>query len=357
VTKYRQIEDWLRKEIKTGVFKPGDKIPTETELAAQFSASKHTVRKAVSNLIQMGWLEAKRGSGVYCIDAEEKRIKYISYVTSTLDHYIFPGLIRSINLPLFERGYHFTLNESESQVAVEKRILMELRKREVAGIIITPVFSGAGPSNRDLIAEIDDSGIPVILLDNHFPDTSLSVIAMNDREGGALAVQYLIERGHTKIGVFYSDEYYPFNLRKEGALDGMREKGIEINGDWILNVRNFSRLNTDAYAAIAEMLKDPAGRPTAVFCCNDQLCLQAINAAEDLGLHVPEDLSLIGFDNSDYADLRPISLTSIDHPNLEMGGLAVKFLLEKIEHPEMELVHRAFIKPKIVERRSVRQRT
>jgi GntR family transcriptional regulator of arabinose operon len=111
---------------------------------------------------------------------------------------------------------------------------------------------------------------------------------------------------------------------------------------------------SEASVAAERFLRGAKELPSAFVCGNDEDALRLIDVAERQGIRVPDDLSVVGFDNSDIAQLEKISLTSVDHPSFEIGERAANILLDKIFHPEIRFVTQTIISPSLVERNSVR---
>jgi GntR family transcriptional regulator of arabinose operon len=352
MSKYRTIAQWIEESIESGRFHPGDKLPSESQLCEQFSASRNAVRQAIAFLANDGWVESKKGIGTFCRLKSRSLSTNVGFVCYYTSSYIFPRIIEGCDQVLFRSGFHLLLNQSEYDLEKENSILQSLRKKRVDGILLEPIYSGTGPSNRELLLELQTSGIPIVLIDNYFPGMEFSYVALDDRKGGEAAASYLVKRGHRRIGVFYKENYYPSLLRKEGAVGFLESNGILVDPTWIVGFQGQEPTGV-AYRAAVEFFEHARELPTAFICCNDEESLQLIQAAEERGLHAPQSLSVISFDNSDLAQLDKISLTSIDHPGRYIGEAATRLLLEKIHHPEDRNFTSSLIEPEVVERRSV----
>jgi GntR family transcriptional regulator of arabinose operon len=350
--KYQKIEQWIKEGIGSGRFLPGDKLPSESQLCEQFGISRNSIRQAINNLIHAGWLESKKGIGTFCLLRNRNLTTNIGFVCYYTRSYIFPRIIHGCDRVLYRSGFHLLLNQSEYDLEKERNILQSLKKKGVDGIIIEPIYSGSEPSNRELLLELQSQGIPIILIDNYFPGADFSFIALDDRRGGQIAASHLWEKGHRRIGILYKENYFPSILRKEGARSFLQERGAEPRADWIIGFRGQEPTGA-AYRAGKAFFARAEELPSAFVCCNDEESLQWIQAAEERSIRVPEQLSIISFDNSDLAKLEKISLTSIDHPGSYMGEAAMNLLLARIYHPEIRNRTTSLIEPVIVERASV----
>jgi len=353
--KYEAIEDWVRKSIQDHKFMPGAKLPSESQLCAQFGVSRNAVRQALRGLAAEGWVESLKGVGTFCRSRppSPELTTNIGFVAFYVSSYIFPEIIRGCDHVLYSKGYNLILNQSEYDLEKERGILLSLRKKRVDGIIISPVYDGKDRSNADLLERLQAEGISIVLCDSTFLDKRFSYVAMDDILGGSAAAAYLWERGHHDIGVFFQDDYMVKLRRIEGVCGFLERHGSPVKQDWIVKFRGQGP-SSEALATAELFFKRASRRPTAFVCSSDEDALHLIQAAERFDIRVPRDLSVIGFDNSSIAQLERVSLTSIDHPGFSMGELAVNLLLEKITHPDLKHVTRTLIMPRIVERGSVR---
>jgi GntR family transcriptional regulator of arabinose operon len=353
--KYQIIEAWIRKSIADGKFTPGAKLPSESQLCAQFGVSRNAVRQAIRNLAHEGWVESLRGIGTFCRSRlpSADLTTNIGFVAFFVSSYIFPEIIRGCDRVLYANGFNLILNQSEYDLEKEKNILLALRKKKVDGIIISPVYDGKDRSNAVLLEQLQAEGIAIVLCDSTFLDNRFSYVAMDDPAGGTAAVSYLWERGHRKIGVFFQEDYIVKLRRTEGVCDFLERQAAPIKPDWICKFTGQGP-SSEAQIAAEHFFSRVKSLPTAMVCSSDEDALQLIQVAERFNIRVPEDLSVIGFDNSSIAQLERVSLTSVDHPSVSMGELMTNALLEKIRHPDIKLVTRTLVTPSIVERSSVR---
>ncbi len=353
--KHELVGSWIRKNITENKLAPGEKLPSESQLCAQFGVSRNAVRQAIRDLAQEGWVQTARGVGTFCrsrVPATQltTNIAFIAFFASS---YIFPEVIRGCDNVLYSRGFNLILNQSEYDLEKERSILLSLRKKHVDGIIIAPVYDGKDRSNAGLLEEMQAEGTAIVLCDSTFLDRRFSFVALDDMAGGAAAASHLWNRGHRNIGVFFQDDYMVKIRRMEGVYGFLERKNSSVRNDWLVKFRGQGP-SSEAPAAAERFFRTAVELPTAFVCSSDEDALHLIQAAEKFNVQVPRDLSVIGFDNSSVAQLERVSLTSVDHPGFSMGEIMTNILLEKIFHPEIQLVTRTLITPMIVERSSVR---
>lgn len=299
-----------------------------------------------------GWLKTQKGVGTFCVTKDRQLTMDIGLVCFFSGSYIFPRISRGCDQVAHRRGFHIVLNQSEDDVAKEHEILSKLQKRRVDGILIEPVFDGTSASNVDLLEQIDASGTPVILLDNHFPGRGFTRVALDDDAGGRRVASYLWEKGHRDIGIAWDSGYLPKRLRRDGAARFLQEAGAPLREAWQVPYKG--PVSSGATASALQALFDGGGPlPTAFICTSDEEAIELYRVAGARGMRIPQDLSVISFDNSSLADLPGISLTSVDHPGQYMGELAVQILLERLLNPGIASTTTSLIAPRLVERDSV----
>jgi GntR family transcriptional regulator of arabinose operon len=222
----------------------------------------------------------------------------------------------------------------------------------VGGIIIAPIYGAGDRSNALMLEEIQNEGIAVVLCDDYFPGRSFSSVVLDDHAGGEEAAGHLWRKGHRKIGIFYQKDFLVKATRMRGVVDFLGKKGAPVPDAWIVGF-NGQGPTSGALAAADRFLKEAKELPTAFVCGNDEDALHLIEVAEKRGIRVPENLSVVGFDNSNIAQLEKVSLTSVHHPSFLIGEKAAEILLDKIFHPEVRFVTQTIITPTLVERNSV----
>ncbi len=192
------------------------------------------------------------------------------------------------------------------------------------------VLAGSIPMSQ---AIIDAAGqIPTVAVGGRGLDVDLpraDILANDNHLGGTLAVRHLIELGHTRIAHIHGLPSVAGRLRMEGYEDTMRAAGL---GDYV-HIEAGDMSEEGGYRATVRLLSGQ-DRPTAIFAANDLTCVGALSAAAALGVRVPEELSLVGFDNSVFARLRALWLTSVDATAFELGQRAARMLLARIERPD-----------------------
>ena len=351
--KYRQITAWLTEEIEKGTLCYGERIPSEKELAEQFGVSRQTVRRALKDLNAEGILVSRRGSGTY-VSVNTRRTSAgetrIAVMLTHVDTYIFPALIRGMESELSREGCILQIAVNDNAVERERMILKELiRTRSVDGLIAEAVKSGLPNPNLDLYREIEKMGIPVLFVNSFYRDLDIPHVSLDDRKAGYLAAKHLLECGHTRIGGIFKSDDGQGHLRYAGYTEALMESDIKIrNGRIIWLDSGESEELEEESRRILKRLQEC----TACVCYNDEVAYKLVDILKKAGKKVPEDISVVGIDNSAKAEFCPVPLTSVRNPVEDLGRTAACkivgriFLGEKMESEEFE--------PKLILRDSVR---
>ncbi|MDT3344986.1 MULTISPECIES: LacI family DNA-binding transcriptional regulator [Microbacterium] len=241
-------------------------------------------------------------------------------------------------------GVTILLGSSGQDAARENAYLDLFREQRVNGVLLTPL------ALDDARAEtLETAGVPIVLLDAE-ADGDLPSVAVDDVEGGYLAVQHLLQQGRRRI-LFAGG---PASVRQVAdRLEGARRALAEVP-EASLEVAATDELTVLAGRLVGEQLarRDAAERPDGVFCANDLLAVGVLQGAGILGsLRVPEDLALIGYDDIDFAQSTVVPLSSIRQPAREIGAAAVDALFALLEDPDAE-PQRIRFRPELVVRAS-----
>jgi len=174
---------------------------------------------------------------------------------------------------------------------------------------------------------------PSIMCCEYPTDYECSYISIDDNSAAYKAVNHLLSTGCKDIGLINCSLKYKYaRHRKDGYLKALKNAGIEPRPEWILSIPYIDY--TLAYSAISQAL-DSSKLPDALFTCSDVFAAAAINAAQRRGIRIPEDLSIIGFDNTETSRLTMPTLTTIGQPGFQIGQQACAVLLEKIANPAL----------------------
>jgi GntR family transcriptional regulator of arabinose operon len=353
--KYMRIVEWTIEQINSGFFQPKAKFLSESELGKRFDCSRQTVRRALEVLEQRGLISRIQGSGTF-ISPVKRPIKNpsvisrngnktVGLISTFMDNYIFPCIIRGIEEIFSSEDIAIQLASTNNLVAGETRALQLMLDRHLDGLIVEPTRSALPCANLDLFHAITNRGIPLIFIDSFYPELSIPYVALDDVKAGYLATKHLIDLGHRNITGIFPHSNRQGHLRYLGFVNALAEQGIPIQDDLITW---HSRENMQQILHGSTLLKN-LSTCTAVLCYNDVTALMLIEFVQKNGRKVPEDLSVIGIDNSELA--RIISLTSVVHPSEKLGEAAASLLLSMMNGEQGKSI---LFPPQLMKRNSVR---
>lgn len=351
--KYLKLYQWLKDQIIEGKLGPGSKVYAELKLAEMFQISRQTVRQAISMLEKEGLVSRTRGSGTYVTEQSEKYIRrntrIIGVVMTYVDDYIFPSIISGINACLSEAGYTMNLHITYNTRYNEEKILRSVLASQLDGLIIEPTKSSLVNTNRGLYEQIARK-LPCIFVNCYYPGLNLPYVMPDNTESVRLITNYLIERGHRRIaGIFKVDDEQG-NLRFSGYAQALQENGLSVD-DSLLTWYQTEDFDYIFEGRSGKRILGYLQTCTAVVCYNDQIAVKLIRFLQENGLHVPDDLSVAGFDDA-HSTWTQMPLTTMAHPKERVGYMAAQNLLKLIEDPSMDATH--VFPPELVERNSIR---
>jgi GntR family transcriptional regulator of arabinose operon len=327
--KYSQLRNYLKKQMQQREINYEQQLPSENALAQQFKMSRHTVREALGDLENQGWIRREQGRGTFCIYSEKLSEKKIAVITTYISDYIFPTLIRGIEEILSCSGYTLILANTSNDKGKEAQCLENLLKQDIAGLIIEPTKSSKENTSLSYFKEFEQRGIPYIFLHALYADLDPAYIIMDDQKGGYMATKYLLQLGHHEIvGIFKTDDLQGLK-RQAGFETALIEHKIALKPEFLGNYVT-EQLLSYPYQ-YAKNLLDKGPRPTAIVCYNDQIALKVMEAIRDEGLRIPDDISVIGYDDSSLAIASEVKLTTIKHPKAEMGRQVARFIIDMVE--------------------------
>ena len=227
----------------------------------------------------------------------------------------------------WEKGYIILMMNTGGDPEIKEAALNTMYDRKVDGLVYATMY------HREVHPHDMLKDLPTVLLDCYVPDRSLPSVVPDEVQGGRQATEYLLGKGHRRIGFINNRKAVP---AKFGRLEGYKQALVNYQIPYRdeLVYEGIDGIPTGGYDGVMALMS-VENPPTALFCFNDRMAMGAYDALRKLGLNIPDDIEIVGFDNQELiaADLYP-GLTTMALPHYEMGTWAVSYLLELITSPE-----------------------
>ena len=344
MSKKEQVHRELTLRIQNGVYTPGNFLPPERVLAEEFKISRPTLRKALDPLVADGVLVIHPGIGtrVAVPGQDEKALpksrQIIGLLQPDITDQFYSELTKSIEYCALHRGYHLLLCNSWHQLAQEELHIQHLASRPVSGVILAHDPQLPMPA---AVSQLNAAGIPYVVLFSSPAEVACDSVMVDDRAGVDQIMRYLLSLGHRHVAFCRAvpgEEPHPRELEYHRF---MAHNDLPVAPHFVVP---YDSLDDSACRATLENLFRQSPRPTALFGCNDRVAMVVMKHLFDLGIKVPQEVSVVGFDNLRFTEHLPVPLTTVDQPTQEMGRRAVELLLERIEGgkdrpPRQEVFH------------------
>jgi DNA-binding LacI/PurR family transcriptional regulator len=253
----------------------------------------------------------------------ERRSKTFGVVINDLHNLFFADVVDGVHGEATDNGFRLLLNAAWRTEADEERAIEAFLEHRVDAVILL----GSRVSHRVLAGVA--AAVPLVVIGTELD--GIDVVVNDDERGGELVVEHLVGLGHTGIVHVDGGPGAGAAKRRRGFVMAMEARGLApsvIEGDF----------TDESGARAAEVLLARQEPPTAVFCANDLAAVAAIDRFEDAGLSVPGDISVVGYDNTSIAGLNHIGLTTVNQPRHQMGRVAVRCALERLDRGRREAV-------------------
>ena len=364
--KYIQFKSEIERFIAENILDVNSKLPGEHELCQHFGLSRSTIRKSLDILEEAHLIYRVQGQGTFIGSkpvpaagtVENKTGKFkkaIGVLLPNITNEIYPFIIQGIEQTVQSRNICVFSSNSGGIHEKELRLINELRASTIDGLIIEPLYSGVNyDSDEQLLSLLKKLEIPIVLINNDIPSLKCSKVMQDDECGGRLVTEHLLEHGHKRIAYIYNDRVNTAYERRKGYRSALKAAGIKPDKNLEVSYNDEMGIVYPGYLLTKDLLTKPELGITAIFYFNDDLALQGLTAAHSLNLHIPRDLSIVGYDDIPRSALAGIQLTTVSHPKALLGSLAASLLLEQFEQQEGEPLHRTItVRSSLVNRGSV----
>lgn len=324
--KYREMMETLRSEIISGKFGPGAKLPSEAALVKRFKTSRITVARALRELQNEGIIDRVAGSGSYVRLREARRegLTFGLLVPDLGQVEVLGAICQGIaEAPESDHALLWPHADRNTDRNEERalELCLQLIRRKVNGVFFAPFeFElSAEKTNRQIVRMIQEADVPVVLLDRRVGQraerTRLDMVGINNWQVGYVATEHLVKLGLKNIA-FLGYHAAPATIagRMSGYKDALRDYGLRVQ---VLDDARHGKKSLEGFV-----------------CVNDHIAAQLIRSFLGAGTRVPRDIRVVGIDDASYASLLPVPLTTVRQPTREIGEMALRTMLDRIDRPK-----------------------
>lgn len=342
--KHRVISRQLLAQISAGQFGPNGRLPSEQQLVQKFGVSRPTVARALRDLEAEGLIERRAGSGTYVRSNPGVRTSsrmlglLVPGLSKTEIFQIICGEIASLarvhDYSLLWGGSTGSPQNADASLEHTEEVCRQFIERKISGVFFAPAEwePEQEPANRRLAESLREAGIPLVLLDRDllaFPGRSdLDLVGIDNVAGGYLLAEHLIKLGCERLS-FVAHPYSAgtVDARIAGVREALVRHKLEPHPGWV-------RIGDVADPKFVRPLV-ASRQSDAIVCANDYTAAVLMRSMESVGIRVPLDVRVVGFDDVKYATLVTVPLTTIHQPCRDIAVIAFRTMLERLAEPTL----------------------
>ncbi len=341
--KHQHITSRISSEILSGKLQPGQKIPTEHELARAFNASRPTIGKALRELQEQGLINRKQGSGSFVSVPRNEGCKIgalMGFSHDDANSGIFGRLLSEVSHICTLNDCSFVMtnypvgDDEEIHIRHAKKTCIELIKQGVDAILFMPIDLSPQNENvnHEIAEDIKKAGITLVLLDRDIYKTpkrsKYDRVGANNELAAQMLTQHLINHGASKIDMIGCLEMPPsVKERMDGYQKAMIENGMEPKKE------QYHKVDSHNLATVNECLE--VTQADALICINDEVAALVMRSLLQRGVRIPQDMKIVGFDDLPISSLLPAPLTTVRQPVKDIAHEAFRTILTRLEDPDM----------------------
>lgn len=348
---YQQIIEDIQTQIRGDKFHAGDQIAPNVELARSYGVSLITIKRAIAELIRDGFLYGRVGKGTFVADSGNGQRGTdnvtIGLVLTDFNNPFFMQISHHLEDQTANLGFHLLFSYSSNDFEREEHQIRHFQEIGVRGLII----ASTEHTNHvpDVVRKLHESGFPYVMV-SYADDPEIHYVGTDHVQGAMMATESLIRSGCRRLGYINAEEGNPLGaVRRQGFLLALREHELDFFPEFEFSFPA-SRQDFESGFAIGEAFCRMKDRPDGVFAFNDQSALGFERALKAAGLHIPHDVSLVGFDDVTFPIPPPVPLTTIHQPSDQIARQALEMLTAQIE--KKPFLPRTILEPTIIERES-----
>lgn len=311
-------------------------------------SAKYRISKKTQEIIQKAAQELNYSPNQLARSLRLNRSNTIAYINPDISNPFFSSIGKSIVKHARKSGYSIILGDSEESTEMELSLLKVMMGRKVDGLIISPVGI-----NSTHLEELFNKRVPIVLLDRYFPGVNIPYVASDNYHGALEALSLLIENGHTKIACIQGlKNTSPNNDRVRGYIDAHKKYHLPVDPGLIVG----ESFGEDNGYIETKLLVRKKHTPTAIFAVSNLISLGALKALKEENYKVPDDMSIVSFDDQPYSQFLSTPMTTVSQQSFQIGQIAVKMIIDQIES-KTDVEQKSVLLPtKLVIRNSVKTR-
>ena len=331
-----RLRSLILEQIEKGDIDVGDQLPTESQMVQQYGMSRATVREGIALLVQEGILARRRGAGTFVQSIKPRSDnKLLAAIVACQpggwDN--FGQVVHEIEARVHEQGYSLIVCNHESSREKTQAHLQRIIEQRVGGVIFSPIqLPGFTDFNLQVVQTLEDKGIPFVLIASPISGESLcrySFVSSNGFAATREIVRHLAGLGHRRIAYIRGlPEVFSADQRFSGFCEEMKRQNLDMPDGYIRQIE-VGPVEDQGRREVRELLAQSPS-PSAVVCIHDSVARNVIEEAQSMGLSVPADLAVVGFDDLYFAaELNP-PLTTVRTPLPDEAAMDVAILFKKI---------------------------
>ena len=338
--KYRHIYQELHKLILSGAYSPGQKMPSEAELVERFGASRLTVTRAIKELQIEGLVYRRTGSGTYVRQPEPVAGHHLFGLIipdlgqTEIFESICQGMTETRQSSAYSLLWGKTSHGVQTQESQAERLCENYIARKVTGVFFAPLelTPAKDEINCRIVEAFDRAGIPVILLDRDictYPARSrYDLVGIDNRRGGYVVTEHLLKLGCKRIVFIGRPSSAPtVDARIAGYREALSVYRMQLDPGYV------QRVDPADQNAIRKIMTNQ--KPDAFVCANDHTAGLLMQSLATQDVSVPEQVRIVGIDDTKYAVFLPVALTTLHQPCREIGVAAAEAMFERLAYPAM----------------------
>jgi DNA-binding LacI/PurR family transcriptional regulator len=323
---------------------PSKSSPTIHDVARRLKVSATTVWRAINDQPRVSArtkdrvLRAVRRLGyqpsLLAQSLSQGRTQTLGVVVPTIGNPVYATLVRAVEHAAFERDYNIILCDTDFHMEREQRYLDLLLRRKVEGVLIIPTAQREEPDAAGILA-VRQAGVPVVAMQQ--PLEGIPQVAPDNQGASRAMIAHLIGLGHRRIALVHGGLYpwHPSIIERfEGYKQALADAGIAFDADLVVQAGTFAAVLAEGSGAfdaapVSALLRRHA-LPTAIFAPTDVLAIRVMAVIRSLGLRIPDDIAVVGFDDIAMAEYLDPPLTTVRHPATLVGRRATELLFEQL---------------------------